>query len=389
MIDPKDRNYLAAADLLRVFSMGLVAWFHIWQQSWLDPGFHIAGAYVDLQRIIRRGYMAVDLLLLLSGFLLYWPVARAARRGLPPEPPLTFYKKRLWRILPGYLVAVLGAFAFALYYGREPGSAPLGADLLAHLTFTQTFWRGTYQWTSCNVVLWTLAVEMQFYLLFPLAARMFRRRPWLTWAGMTVLALLSRWSAALWAEDLGMVFNQLPCMLDLYAFGMLSAHLLAAREGSRPHWLYSLGSAVCLAGILRVLWVQDPVDERALNLAQMNWRLPLAALGGLYLWCGGQWTGAVSRAVGNRATRYLSLISYEFYIWHQYLAVKLKLWHIPPYVTDMPQRDEGLAWRRSYTLLCFLAAFAAAAALTWAVEKITARLRNWRKMAKLDNSVLL
>lgn len=388
MIHPKDRNYLAAADLLRVFSIGLVAWFHIWQQSWLDPGFSIAGVYVDLQRIIRRGYMAVDLLLLLSGFLLYWPVARAARRGMPPEPPLTFYKKRLWRILPGYLVAVLVAFAFALYYGREPGSAPLGADLLAHLTFTHTFWRSTYQWTSCNVALWTLAVEMQFYFLFPLVARLFRRRPWLTWAGMTVLALLSRRAAA-GATDLGMVFNQLPCMLDLYAFGMLSAHLLSARAGARPNSLYAVGSMICLAGILWVLWVQNPADERALNLDQMTWRLPLAVLGGLFLWCGGQWNAGVSRAVGNRVTRYLSLISYEFYIWHQYLAVKLKLWHIPPYVTEMPQRDEGLAWRRSYTLLCFLISFAVAAVLTWAVEKITARLRNWRKMAKLDNSNLL
>ena len=81
MTPSRDRNYLAAADLLRVFAVGLVAWFHIWQQSWLDPGFRLAGAYIDLQRIVRRGYMAVDLMLLLSGFLLYLPAARRARRG--------------------------------------------------------------------------------------------------------------------------------------------------------------------------------------------------------------------------------------------------------------------------------------------------------------------
>ena len=63
MIPRREKTYIAAADLLRVFCVGMVAWFHIWQQSWLDPGFRLGGMHIDLQRIVRRGYMGVDLML--------------------------------------------------------------------------------------------------------------------------------------------------------------------------------------------------------------------------------------------------------------------------------------------------------------------------------------
>ena len=91
------RRYFAAADVLRILCIFTVAWFHIWQQSWLDPSFRIAGHYFDLQRIVRRGYMLVDLTLMLTGFLLYRPLVRAGGRIADVKG---FYYRRLCRILP-------------------------------------------------------------------------------------------------------------------------------------------------------------------------------------------------------------------------------------------------------------------------------------------------
>ena len=366
------KTYIAAADFLRVFAVGLVACFHIWQQAWFDPGFRVFGVYIDLQRIIRRGYMGVDLMLLLSGFLLYLPAARAARRGEPMPDTRDFYARRLRRIMPSYLAAILIALGFTFVYGPDWGSAPRGLDLLAHLTFTHTFWRGTYIWTSLNVGLWTLAVEMQFYLIFPLLARSFRRTPWLTFCTMAALGLFSRLLIAR-KEDVTMLFNQLPCMLDLYALGMLSAHLLAIREEKGAHWKFAVGSAVFLAGIVWVLWTQKTKDNRDLNQWQMLWRFPLGVLGGGFLLCGGLWPRWADRAAGNPVTKYCAAISYNFYIWHQYLSVKLKQWDLPHYVTEMPQRDEGRAWQGRYTLLCFAVAFAAATLFTYLLEKPAAK----------------
>ena len=364
----RDDNYVAAADLLRVICVGLVAWFHIWQQSWLDPGFRLAGVWIDVQRVVRRGYMPVDVMLLLSGFLLYLPVAR--RQTMPDTRE--FYRRRLWRILPSYLLAVGVAAALALRDGTVPGGAPLWKDLITHLTFTHTFWRDTYLWSSLNGVLWTLAIEMQFYLLFPLTGRLFLRHPWPTWAGMTALALWSRFLTDQIADP-SVLFNQLPCMLDLYAFGMLSAHLLRGRE-RRGGLLPLPGMLVCLAGMIWVLWEQNPADGRAVQHLQLFWRLPLAVFGAGFLWFGGQLGPGLSLGVGNPVIRFLSAISYNFYIWHQYLAVKLKEWRLPPYVSDLPQMNEGIAWRRQYSLYCWLAALAAAALATYLWEKPWVRL---------------
>lgn len=366
------KQYIAAADFLRVFAVGLVACFHIWQQSWFDPGFRVLGVYIDLQRIVRRGYMGVDLMLLLSGFLLYLPVARAARRGEPMPDSRDFYARRFRRIVPSYLAAILIALGFTYIYGPEWGSAPRGWDLLAHLTFTHTFWRGTYIWTSLNVGLWTLAVEVQFYLIFPWVSRTFRRDPWMTFCLLAALGLLSRLTI-MRRDDVTMLFNQLPCMLDVYALGMLSAHFLSVREEKGGHLLFALGSAAFLAGIVWVLWIQKTTDNRDLNQWQMIWRFPLAALGGGFLFCGGLWPRWLDRAAGNPLTKFCAAISYNFYIWHQYLAVKLRIWHLPAYVTQMPQRDEGRAWQGKYTLLCFAVAFTAAALFTYLFEKPAAR----------------
>ena len=229
------RRYFAAADVLRILCIFTVAWFHIWQQSWLDPSFRIAGHYFDLQRIVRRGYMLVDLTLLLTGFLLYRPLVRAEGKIADVKG---FYYRRLCRILPCYLLAVLVAAAFALARGRAVGSAPLWRDLLTHLTFTHTFSMDTYYWTSLNAALWTVAVEMQFYLIFPLLARAFGKRPALTFSLMTLAALVSRALVALHAHELSLWLNQLPCMLDLYALGMLAAHLLEKRTDAPRRWVF-------------------------------------------------------------------------------------------------------------------------------------------------------
>ena len=380
MTAPREKRYIAAADLLRVLCIALLAWFHIWQQSWLNPSFTVGGTYINLERIVRRGYMAVDLILLLSGFLLYLPYAERHRSGKPPLPLREFYAARFRRIVPSYLAAVLLALVNTLLCGRAPGSLPLWKDLLAHLTFTHTFWRGSYMWTSLNVVLWTLAVEVQFYLVFPLLAKLFSRKPWLTWAGMVSLALLCRAVLLLSGVEVDIYFNQLPCVLDLYAFGMLAAHRLTEKERPTPAAVSILLSLLALGLIGWVIAQQNGFDTAAINRGQILWRLPLAVLGAVFLYFGAQWPAAVNRDVGWPLMRFFAGISYNFYIWHQYLAVKLKAWQLPPFVTEMPQRDEGLLWQRKYTALCFLAAFLAAVLGTYLIEKPCAKALKKRRI---------
>lgn len=59
------------------------------------------------------------------------------------------------------------ALPWHLYYN----SSDMVRDVVMHLTFTQTFNPATYIATPIGVASWTIAIEMQAYLIFPLLAR--------------------------------------------------------------------------------------------------------------------------------------------------------------------------------------------------------------------------
>ena len=106
---------------------------------------------------------------------------------------------------------------------------------------------------------------------------------------------------------------------------------------------------------------------------QLLWRFPVGLLASGALLCGCLMPAALQRALGNPLTRLLAAVSYNYYIWHGYLAVRLKDWHIPPYVSEFPQREGEMPWQRNYVLLCFVGVFALAAVLTYGFEKPLSR----------------
>ena len=371
---PIRSSYADAADFLRALCIFFIAWFHIWQQSWLNPNFTLLGHPVDIYPVVACGYMFVDLMLALSGFLLMLGFLNGRDRA-----PRRFYVARAARILPSYwfcLIVVL--FCFALP-GHEFGSASrMWKDLLSHLSFTHNLLTEGYNGTRLNVALWTLAVEVQFYLIFPLLARAFEKKPLLTWALMCAFGMGMRYFVYKTYPDTTLYFNRLPAMMDVYANGMLAAWAYFWLKDARPAvWraalstLLALGCCVLTYRILRAQYYRGGGEN--LRLGQIIWRFPLSALGGVFLLCGSRALRPVRALLSNPVTRFLSGISFNYYIWHQYLAVKLKAWHIPPYSVEKPNVEGIQPWQTHYTLLCFGAALALSVLLTYALERPCAR----------------
>ena len=379
-IKPAPSNYAAAGDLMRVFCVFMVGWYHIWQQSWLSPMIAVGPLTLNMHAYVRAGYAFVDLMLMLSGFLLYLPYANGTERG-----PREFYIRRALRILPSYwlCMAVMLALAVTSPDFTDPGR--LMKDLAAHLTFTHNLFRLSYTATRLNVALWTLAVEVQFYLLLPVLAPVFRKRPVACYLLMTGAALSFR---VLWTSqmpDTTLFVNRLPNMLDVYANGMLAAHLYAklARCERRRGLIAALGTLALVAGIwgvLREVRLQATAgDYDALRQNQLDHRWLLSAWGAAALAGGSLSFGPVRWLCSNRVVRFLSGVSFNFYIWHQWLAVKLKEWRVPPYLAEANPNYEGeMPWQLNYTLLCFLAALVLATIITYCVEKPAAKAgRKW------------
>ena len=76
----------------------------------------------------------------------------------------------------------------------------------------------------------------------------------------------------------------------------------------------------------------------------------------------------------NRLMTLLAGISYNFYIWHQYVAVKLKELRIPPWEGETPPNMTGdRAWMWQYQILIVAASLAVAAAMTYGFERPVAK----------------
>jgi len=372
---PARTGYADAGDFLRVACVGFIGWYHIWQQSWLNPDLHILGARLRIYPLVACGYMFVDLMLLLSGFLLM--LAFLSGRG---QNTRGFYAARAARILPSYLLcmALMLLLSFLVPENAYGSARHFWTDLLSHLSFTHNFFPESYTYTHLNGALWTLAVEVQFYLIFPFLARAFRREPACTYFGMVGLGLLFRIAAASLAQETTLLVNQLPAMLDVYANGMLAA-LIYHRLQQRPQralsaWLCTLLAILSAALVYLILSRQlGRSGGENIRLGQMLWRFPLSALGGVFLVCGSRAVHGLRLLFSNRLVRFLSGISFNFYIWHQFLAVQLKKLRIPAYTGSTPNQDGQMPWQMHYTLLCFAVALSIAALITYLVEKPCAK----------------
>lgn len=369
-----DPHQIDVLDGVRALCVFLVGWFHIWQQGWLAPSFTVLGIEIHLDFLLRSGYIWVDGMLLLSGFLLYLPYT------LSKNPPSLwpFYKKRLIRILPSYLLCIIPLFILALIQGKYASPLAAGKDLLAHLTFTHTLFPFGYQHTPLNGALWTLGVEMQFYLIFPFIARLFRRFPAVTWLAMTAVALAFRALAAQ-QRDMSMYFNQLPAFLDVYANGFAAAAAFTALRkklgqglgDKRIKLFFTILFFLCVCQLVAI--AKGQAAARNIQAGQMERRFFLSVTLSCAMICAAFSLPALRYLLGNPVMKFLSAISFQFYIWHQLFAVQIKSWGFPPSISATPWMAGEYRWQVQYTLCCFIGALVLASLITYLFEKPIAR----------------
>ena len=391
-------------DGLRVLMIFIVSWFHIWQQSWLEPSFEIGGVWFSLDHIARSGYVWVDATILLSAFLMALPLARKQAAGaadpLEGFSAREFYLRKARRILPGYGFILLVVFfgiclPWNLYYGNGPY---IVKDLFTHFTLIFPFWRDTYIYTPLGAASWTLAVVALGYLLFPLTARSLQKHPARVLCAMAGSAFAFR-AWCLWGlTDYAMVVNTFVNFLDVYALGFVAAMIYARLENkcgqhcqssgetsvdiislSRKHViLWQIFATIvffgCLFGVFELQRIQAYSSfHTELQGRQMILR-PAFALGFAGLILSAPFSvKPLRKLLGNRITTFLAAISMNYYLIHQTLAVHMRRIGFPASVSETPNTAGEQPWQTQYTLLAFGLSIVAAVLVTYLVEKPAGR----------------
>lgn len=146
---------LAAVDGLRAVSAFLVLLHHSSYTAGTTTGF-------GWGRYMGRLDIGVSIFFAISGFLLFRPMAGAIVDGVPVTSAVAFWKRRLWRIMPSYWLALI-VLALA-------GAVVLGSvrETVLHFTLTQVY----HPFSVLNGITqsWSLSTEVAFYLCLPLLA---------------------------------------------------------------------------------------------------------------------------------------------------------------------------------------------------------------------------
>lgn len=375
----------------RVFLIFMVAQFHFWQQSWLNKSVKLFGITIGGYVFHNTGYLFVDGFLLLSGFLLYLPYARGRYTGIPEPGIKEFYFRRFRRIVPSYVFAVIGSLVLAIVpVMRYASIGELVADVASHLTFTQLFFEKTYYGSPLNGALWTVVVEVQFYLLFPLLVKALHKHSGLTLTTMAVIGLGFRWCTACYANGSQMLMNQLPAFLDVIALGMSMALLVAWIEQKKSTYTGLINVTMETAAISGIVLgiallvrmtnhqaVSAQVSYDALHISQLTLRLPFTAVLAFIMLCSMQLPRFIRFLFDNQLMRFLSGISMNFYFWHQVLAVQLRQYFYP----NVDELHSQPLQQGAYELLCWCAALLLAMVLTYGIEKPAGKwlTRVWRE----------
>ncbi len=363
-------------DGLRGLAVLLVLGFHTWLFSWLTPSLRLFGFDVPVAFVPRSGYLGVDLFFLISGFCLCFPYARARLEGTRAPGNLAFAERRFMKIVPSYALALAATALLSLAVFSRP--ADLAWALFNHALFFNNSYNDPFGHT--NAVFWSLAIEVQFYLIFPFLIRAFVRRPLTVAFAMTAAALAFRISLAGCCLENEPVVRQLPAYLDVFAFGMLAAYsfvFLRTRlpEGGRTRSVATL-LAVALTVAALVLLAQasaafDIPDGR--ERWQVLNRTLLAAVAGSLIVAScfaARWWRA---ALGNPVLVFVSIISYNLYLWHTLVAIWLFAHNIPPSAIGNPHADE--TWKPLYVATVVGVSLAISTAITYFIERPLLSLR--------------
>ncbi len=258
------------------------------------------------------GNLGVRFFFVISGFLITWlMILERDKKG--SVSLREFYIRRCLRILPTYF-AFLGVLAVleVTGIGKQSADAWVG-----NLTFTRNMRGGVTGGDSFSAHLWSLSVEEQFYLVWPVVFCFVGKRSDRSLLGFLVIIILAvaaiRGANYMWFA--GNAFKYFDCL----AFGCFGAVLFAHRRGvlewylkARPFWTVALGIALILfphiASLLSAKTVtvtQLGPSFQALGFTILLLHSVLAPEWGPYQLLNLEWV------------RRIGVWSYSLYIWQQ------------------------------------------------------------------------
>ena len=263
------------------------------------------------------GYVGVDVFFVISGYLICSILIRELREDR--YSLLTFYERRARRILP----ALFAVLAFCLIGGwflfPPPQYESLGWSAIAATLFASNIWflrtTGDYFASPAEfeplLHTWSLAVEEQFYIAFPLLlAAIYRLRKQLI-LPLLVLGCAASLIVSIWATTAHPTANFYLTPSRAWELGLGAFLAMGGAPNLRSK---ALNEVIALGGAAAIAFaiVSYSKETAFPGLAAVA---PVAGTAAL-IWVGGNHQSLVTRLLSTKPFVAIGLISYSLYLWH-------------------------------------------------------------------------
>ena len=273
--------------------------------------------------IFGAGTYGVTIFFALSGFLISWPFWKNKVKGSAAIMPRGYGWRRFWKVYPPLALSVI--LLTPIYYSQTPDSG---------------LWKLAMQWLigwplfhpvsgQINPVMWSMIVEIHFYLILPVLFFSVKRLPVKVAMGCLLGVLLVVPTAFRLVQAHHGVYFQLhpeiqthfPAILDSFAFGVLVAGLdnlgVIKRDWAKAG---DLGLVLIAGAIVLSAWLKiNNALDVPLRGELMLWVVKVgAALALCYV---GDAHHPRVRLLSSQWLRWCGIISYELYLFHQPIAV--------------------------------------------------------------------
>jgi peptidoglycan/LPS O-acetylase OafA/YrhL len=320
--ESKSNHHLGSVDQLRGVAILVVLFDHLfginfhWVLPWVNGvrDFTAYGYQSVFVHFFYLGWAGVSLFFVLSGFCIHWSCLRWERFEIG-----RFFWLRFWRIYPAYLIAVIIFSAWEFRGNYDPAVA---WQFWSHIFLVHNFSDSTL-W-GINTPFWSIAIEAQLYLLYPILLLIKKRAGWrgcfLAAGALSIIwRVITLW---IWGLPENAVSPAMASPFNTWIDWMLGAWIAECyRDGRRafpssrvlpfvtlfcflvttiyrPLTLFSF----FLASLTSALWLDQMLNRKAPGIARSE---DLS----FHLGKGIAWFG---------------VISYSLYLWHQPILVH---WH--------------------------------------------------------------
>lgn len=272
--------------------------------------------------LFSGGYVGVDVFFVISGYLITTILLAELNAG--KFSIARFYERRARRILPALFFVLICSIPFALAWMVPSQLKSFSQALIAIPVFASNilFWRKMDYFAPAAeedplLHTWSLGVEEQFYLFFPLLLMLFWRlrikNIFLPIACLSVLSfLLSEW---LWRTQPAANFYLLPTRAWELGIGALCAIWIYRKSARENNWLSSIGLVLILASMI--------FYEKTTPFPSAYALVPVLGTALIVLFASSR--TLVGQLLSHRLFVGIGLISFSIYLWHQPLFAFARL----------------------------------------------------------------